>query len=282
MGGLPYELNRLAALEASGMTLESAQTILNDPQAKSDYENWNGNGNYQRAANIIIAAIGGSSAELTSAITKESLSWAADVMRQKMIEDSKKFNNLCASENDCINNASGVSVGVNGDNFKLAGGRIVLEKWCEIAGAGACQVDPSTKSGYAESSDGSVIFKPKDAQGNDITIKDFIAQNQNLRSPLGGVQGSNGQMALGVQFEYSTGDFWDRLAEAYSGTHDTLNSFIWYDQLGNGKQLDNTLRGHIGEAANKLNVLISTPFAASILLPPEVFSIILQSLKNTK
>ena len=46
---------------------------------------------------------------------------------------------------------------------------------------------------------------------------------------------------LGFQFEYAQNSFWDKLAEAYSGTHDTLNSFIWYDELGNGKKIDHTL-----------------------------------------
>ncbi len=276
-----YELNRLAVLESSGMTLESAQTILNNPQAKSDYENWNGNGNYRRAANIIIAAIGGGSTEIASAVTKESLSWAADVMRQKMIEDSNKFKGLCASENDCINNASGVSVGVNGDNFKLAGGRIVLEKWCEVAGAGACQSDPSTKSGYAENSDGTVIFKPKDKQGNDISISQLILQNQYLRSELGGVQGALGQMKqLGIQFEYSDGDFFDNLAESFAGTHDTLNSFIWYDELGNGKNRSGTLLGTIGNITNMTNVSLAAPFALSVLLPPEMWSAITALIKS--
>lgn len=252
-----YELNRLAALEASGMTLETAQAILNDPQAKSDYENWNGNGDYRRAANIIITAIGGSTSELTSAVTKESLSWAADVMRQAMIEDSMKFPGICvAGTNDCISNKSGNSVGVNGDGVKVAGGRIVLETWCEKGGDGACQKDLTTKSGYAENPNGTVIFDPKDEHGNALTISQFIDQHQELRSELGGIQGGNGQMKLlGIQFEYAVGSFWDKLAEAYAGSHDILNSIIWYDELGNGKNLDKTLIGEIGNVTNSTNVL---------------------------
>jgi len=87
-------------------------------------------------------------------------------------------------------------------------------------------------------------------------------------------------MALGIQFEYAAGSFWDKLAEAYSGTHDTLNSIIWYDELGNGKNLDNTLIGKVGEAANYTNVFIATPFAYSVLLPPEVWNAVFALIKS--
>lgn len=80
-------------------------------------------------------------------------------------------------------------------------------------------------------------------------------------------------MALfGIQFDYVPGSFWDRLAEAYSGTHDTLNSIIWYDNLGNGKKLDGTVIGKVGDITNMTNVPVATPFALSVLLPPEVWN----------
>jgi filamentous hemagglutinin len=134
--------------------------------------------------------------------------------------------------------------------------------------------DSTTRSGYKENPDGTVIFKPTDKQGNPTTLAQFVDQHQELRSPLGGVQGGSGQMALGVQFEYTKGSIWGKLAEAYAGTHDTLNSGIWYDELGNGKNLTGTPMGILGEAANYMNVLLATPFAASVLLPPEVWNTI--------
>lgn len=276
-----YELSRLDMLNASGMTMEAAQAILNDPQAKSDYESWNGNGDYLKAANIIIAAIGGGSSGLTTALTKESLSWAANQMREHMKKDSEKFAGLCVSENDCINNASGTSAGVYGDNLKEAGGRIVLADWCEKGGSGACQSDSNTESTYKENPDGTVIFSPKDEYGNSLTISQFLERHQELRSTLGGVQGSDGQMELlGFQFEYIAGSFWDKLAEVYAGTHDTFNSIIWYDKLGNGKNLNKTLLGTIGDITNITNVVLATPFALSVLLPPEVWNTVFNSIKN--
>lgn len=126
-----------------------------------------------------------------------------------------------------------------------------------------------------------MIFKPVDANGNTLTISQFFDQHQELRSPLGGVQGGDGQMKLfGIQFEYAAGSFLDKLTEAYSGTHDTLNSFIWYDSLGNGYDLNKTLIGKIGDATNITNVAVATPFALSVLLPPEVWDAIFLSIRH--
>ena len=95
------------------------------------------------------------------------------------------------------------------------------------------------------------------------------------------MQGGSGQTKLlGFQFEYAQNSFWSKLAEAYSGTHDTLNSFIWYDELGNGKKLDHTLLGNIGDITNSTNVIPASPFALSVLLPPEVWNSIFMLIKS--
>ncbi len=84
---------------------------------------------------------------------------------------------------------------------------------------------------------------------------------------------------FGIQFNYAKGSFWDKLAESYAGTHDTLNSFIWYDNLGNGKNLDGTLLNQIGNTTNITNVVVATPFAISVFLPPEVWNAISAAAK---
>ena len=175
---------------------------------------------------------------------------------------------------------SGKSAGANGDEKKIAGGRIVLADWCADGRCTKAPDDARTESGYLENPDGTVIFTPTNKEGNPITLTQFVDQHQELRSPLGGVQGGSGQMALGIQFEYAAGSFWDKLAEAYAGTHDKLNSFIWYDDLGNGKNLDKTMIGKIGEAGNYVNVLAATPFALSVLLPPEVWNSVFMLMKS--
>ncbi|MDP3743728.1 MAG: hemagglutinin repeat-containing protein [Methylotenera sp.] len=260
--------------------INQAYETMADTQ--DDYDKWKENGEYRIASNIIIAAVGGGTAGVLDSVTKESLSWAADVMRQNMIKDSEQFAGICvAGTNDCISNKSGSSDGVNGDSQKIAGGRIVLEDWCREGGAEACIPENGTRSGYKENADGTVIFKPVDKNGNKLSISEFLLLNPEMRSPLGGHQGSGGQMELlGIQFDYAAGSFWDKLAEAYSGTHDTLNSFIWYDELGNGKNLDKTAIGEIGEVTNMTNVPLATPFALSVLLPPEVWSAVFTFIKT--
>lgn len=245
-----------------------------DPNRKAELlaeaDKWKPNGSYNIAMNVIIGAAGGN---LESSATKETLSWAANEMRQSMIEDSKKFSGICDAKGNCVSNKSGESIGVNSDNFKLAGGRIVLADWCAD---GRCIPDPSTKSGYQENPDETVKFNPgNDAQGNPITISQFLDQHEGWRSPLGGHQGGQGQMELfGLQFNYESGSAWDKVAEAYAGTHDKLNSFIWYDNLGNAKNLNGTMVGNVGNITNFSNVGLATPFALSVLLPPEVWNAI--------
>ncbi len=207
------ELRKLADAESD----PGKKTTLLDEAKK-----WAPNGSYNIAMNIIIGAAGGN---LNPTVTKETLSWAANEMRQVMIEDSRKFKGLCDTKGNCISNQTGQSIGVNGDSFKLAGGRIVLSDWCA---EGRCEKDATTDTGYKQNPDGTVIFTPKDKDGNAISFEKFLVLNEEWRSPMGGHQGGEGQMVLaGMKFEYEKGSFLDRLAEAYAGTHDVLNSSIW-------------------------------------------------------
>ena len=273
-----YTKDKTAEINRQIKVAEAASDTATVNALKIEAKNWSENGSYRIAANIVIAAISGGASGATAAVTKESLSWAADQMRQAMIEDSKKFKGLCVSETDCISNMSGQSVGVNGDNTKVAGGRLVLSDWCKD---GACEIDKTTISGYKENADGTVMFSPKNSNGDTLTIQQFVDLHPDWRSPLGGHQGGEGQMIVpGIQFDYATGSNWDKLAEAYAGTHDTFNSFIWYDNLGNGKDLDGSLIGAIGKITNMTNVSFATPFAASVLLPPEVWSSIFALIRS--
>lgn len=73
-----------------------------------------------------------------------------------------------------------------------------------------------------------------------------------------------------------TGKGWKFASE----THDTLNSVIWYDELSNGKDLDGTILGNIGNTTNMTNVPLAIPFALSVLLPPEVLNTIFALIKS--
>jgi filamentous hemagglutinin len=214
-------------------------------------------------------------------MTKESLSWAADQMRQEMIKDSQKFPGVCDTQGNCLNNMSGISMGVNGDGTKVAGGRVDLEKIC---GEGRCTKDNTTASGYVENSDKTVKMNlMTDAEGRSITLPELLAANPTWRSEMGGWQGDIGQMGIkGYTFDYGKNSIWDKVAEAYAGTHDMLNSKIWYDEQGNIKQGMTKLETNIGEITNKTNVLLATPFALSVLLPPEVWNAIQVGIKVVK
>lgn len=263
----------LADDQSNGLTDEQRATLR--VEASDVGDRWRENGSYRIAANILIAALSGGGA--LASVSKESLSWAAGQMREAVLKDSEKFKGLCVSETDCISNMSGTSTGVYGDNKKGAGGRIVLADWCA---EDRCIKDATTETGYQERADGTVIFNPKDNTGEVITLAKFVELHGEWRSPLGGHQGGQGQMALlGFKFDYAPGSFWDMLAEGYGGTHDTLNSFIWYDKLGNGKNLDGTVIGKIGDVTNMTNVVLATPFAASVLFPPELWNAIATLVK---
>jgi filamentous hemagglutinin len=286
---ISQKFNEQAAKAADSYVRDKVAILKKQAEAETDPDKkaeltaeaakWAPNGSYNIAMNIIISAAGRGSTGAISSIAKESLSWAANEMRQAMIKDSETFKGICvAGTNDCISNKSGTSVGVNGDNFKLAGGRIVLENWCAY---GRCTKDSNTDSGYKENPDGTVIFNPGiDAQGNLLTISRFIEQHPVMSSPLGGHQGGQGLMDLfGIAFDYKPGSFIDELAESFAGTHDTFNSFIWYDRLGNGKEIDNSIIDVTGRVANMINVPLASPFALSVLLPPEVWNAIATVIK---
>jgi filamentous hemagglutinin len=152
--------------------------------------------------------------------------------------------------------------------FGLGGGRIDLAAWCAD---GRCTPDSSTTSGYTEKPDGTVIFNPgTDSQGKALTtITSFIDANQNnskIVSPLGGVQGGQGQFTIpliGYTHVYQPGSLSDNIIEAYAGTHDALNSILWYNRLGNDKTLTGASEV-VGNVTNWTNVILATPVAASI------------------
>ncbi|SCK21901.1 filamentous hemagglutinin [Variovorax sp. HW608] len=256
-----------AALTSKAESLQ--QTMAQNQEA---YDKWKDGGNYRAAVNILVAAASGETVAAGAAITRESLVWAANQMREAMVEDSKKFPGVCDTQGNCLDNKSGLSIGSNGDGFKLAGGRVDLENLCTNE---MCQVnaDGSLKL----DSQGRVQMKAFDGKGNPISLPDLIAANPDWRSPLGGFQGTVGKFAfLG---DYAPGSLQDILAEAYAGTHDMLNSKRWYGPDGNIRPNMTNEERAIGEAMNKVNVLLATPFALASLLPPEILTLIVLSVK---
>jgi hypothetical protein len=107
------------------------------------------------------------------------------------------------------------------------------------------------------------------------TIQEFLDANPKLASELGGVQGNNpGQITIpftSFTVQYQPGSMLERIVEAYAGVHDAFNSVIWYDSLGNNKHLTGASMV-IGEAINWGNVLLATPFAIAVGLPPGLWN----------
>ena len=94
----------------------------------------------------------------------------------------------------------------------------------------------------------------------------FNASNPEAKSPLGWRQGEEGGL---FWFGYSRGSFGDYLVEAFSGVHDYLNSWIFYDSSsGNIRQDISPAVSFLGEIANGLNVAVALPFVLpSVALP---------------
>ncbi len=178
---------------------------------------------------------------------------------------------------NCLDNKSGNSIGVNGDNFKLAGGRVDLEKLCAD---GRCV--PGDKLGtWATDANGFVMMNKYDDNNNPVNLPELLATKAaDWRSPLGGFQGLVGTF-IGIG-DYDKGSIFDKIAEAYAGPHDMFNSDAWYGPDGNIKPGMTKEQQDAGELMNKLNVLRATPFALSVLLPPEVWNAIVIGLSAVK
>jgi filamentous hemagglutinin len=130
---------------------------------------------------------------------------------------------------------------------------------------------------YLRDDQGRVQFIGTDGQGN---LGDFLEKRPDLRSTMGGWQGSLGKF---VFFDdYLPGSFGDRVSEAWAGPHDMLNSFIWYDKMGSIQPgIEGTALGAVGDVMNYVNVLAAAPFAFATLTPPELL-ILMQNRKKTE
>uniref|UniRef100_UPI002FFC14F9 hypothetical protein n=1 Tax=Sedimenticola hydrogenitrophicus TaxID=2967975 RepID=UPI002FFC14F9 len=195
----------------------------------AEAQNWTGE--RLAAMNVVIAALSGGAGSTLSAAGREVLRMAAVEMRQQMIEDSKKFPGICDSQGNCLDNKSGASAGVDGDLFKLGGGRVDVDKMCSDV-PGLCPGNQETKV-WIRKSDGGIRLNEIDSKGNPFpSLPKLIEQHPDWISPLGGLQGGSGQL-LGMPYE--PGGWIDTVIEVYAGPHDHHNSGTWYGPDGNIK-----------------------------------------------
>jgi RHS repeat-associated protein len=81
---------------------------------------------------------------------------------------------------------------------------------------------------------------------------------------LGGVQGEQGYF-FGIP--YPSGGVVDHVLENFAGPHDFFNNPIWYDKIGNLKELSGLLNG-VGSVMNWVNVPLAAPLALSSMAQP--------------
>lgn len=225
----------------------------------------------ERVMNILIGAVTGQG---TTAITKESLSVAADQFRQIMIEDSKKFSGV-TDGTTVLTNTSGESDGVRGDGEKIGGTRVDLDKLC----------GPSNER-CAKNPDGSLAL---DAQNRvvwtaSISLADFLETDKGKEAAgaTGGIQGWKGTL---FGSPYEAGSWQDKLIEAFSGTHDFVGGKLsgLYDEQGNATRGRSEELQKLQDAWSASGaIVVSTPFAMAEFLPLQVWQAISVLLKGAK
>ncbi len=235
----------------------------------------------ERVLNILVGAVSGMGA---SAMTKETLAAAAEEMRTLMVEDSKKFPGVVDSTGKVLSNASGLSVGVNGNGFKLGGTRTDLDLLC---GPGNQRCSFETKPDGSIDTSKPVKFtggKNEDGTPKNQTHDEFLATDagKEMRGLTGGVQGYKGTL-FGKPYE--AGSWQDKLIESFAGTHDFIGGKLTglYDDQGNATRGRDSLTRNAQDAWSATGaVALSTPFAAAQGLPPEVWNAISILLKAAK
>jgi hypothetical protein len=222
-------------------------------------------------------------------LAKETLSAAADQMRQIMVEDSKKFAGV-TDGTTTLGNLTGTSEGVRGDGQKIGGTRVDLDLLCGADNQN-CKVqrnqdntpalDANGKTQLLLNTQGQVQFDPKEAQ---MSLAAFLETEagKKLSGPTGGVQG-----AVGTLFgtPYVAGSWQDKLIEAFAGTHDMVGGKLsgLYDEQGNATRGRRTLERGLQDTWSATGAIaVSTPFAASEVLPPEVWNAISVLLRSAK
>jgi len=236
----------------------------------------------ERVMNVLIGAVSGMGG---TALTKETLSAAADEMRQIMIEDSKKFAGVVDKEGKPLfSNISGRSEGVNGDGLKIAGTRADLDLLC-----GA----DSQRCFFEKNPDGLVdTSKPVKFIGDEVRVTDGTTRKQTfeeflqtedgqklLSAPFGGLQGGNRTWLFGVPYE--KGGWVDKLLEAFAGPHDLMGGRApgLYDEQGNIKRGMSSAESKSYDVWSSAALAPAAPFAAAQVLPPEVWKAVSILLK---
>ena len=234
----------------------------------------------ERVMNVLVGAVTGFGGV---ALTKESLSAAADQMRQLMVEDSKKFAGV-TDGTTVLSNVTGPSDGVRNDGLKIGGTRVDLDLLCGATNErcavqknpdGTKVLDENSIPKLAFNDQGQVQFDAKDEKGNLISLADYLktSNGQKMVGPTGGIQGAKGTL-FGVSYE--AGSWQDKLIEAFSGTHDMIGGKAsgLYDAQGNATRGRSTVQVFMNDRWAEVAIPLAAPFAMAETLPPEVWKAI--------
>ena len=223
----------------------------------------------ERVMNVLIGAVSGMGG---TALTKETLSAAADEMRQIMIEDSKKFKGITDGTAP-LSNLSGKSEGVRGDGTKIGGTRVDLDGVCGADNKRCVTKDDGNGNRILDLKDGAVQWDR--AGADNLSLADWLKtdEGQKMAGLTGGIQGAEGTL-FGIP--YAAGSWQDRLIEAFGGTHDMIGGKVsgLYDEQGNTRRERSGHEKIAHEVWSVVAVAPATPFAMAELLPPEVWKAI--------
>ncbi len=220
----------------------------------------------ERVMNVLVGAVSGFGA---TALTKETLSAAADQMRQLMIEDSKKFAGVTDGTTE-LDNISGPSEGVRGDGRKIGGARVDLDVLCGVDNS---RCETNNDGSLALNGKGQVRFNPEAAGVASLAQFLETPEGKKLSGPTGGIQGAEGTL---FGMPYKPGGLTDKLIESFSGSHDMIGGKLsgLYDDQGNLKRGMTETEKILYERWSEVAIPLSTPFAMSEVLPPEVWKAI--------
>jgi len=155
----------------------------------------------ERVMNVLIGAVTGMGG---IALTKETLSVAADQLRQLMIEDSKKFAGVTDGTIVLTNaDTSGLSDGVRSDGEKVGGTRIDLDKFC---GSSNERCAKNQDGSLALDAQNRVVWTAKDQNDKPIPLAAFLEtdQGKDAAGATGGIQGWKGTL-FGTPYEAAVG-----------------------------------------------------------------------------
>ena len=241
---------------------------------------------------VLNVLIGGVTGMGGTALTKESLSAAAEEMRQITIENSKLFADVTDGD-FVLSNVTGKSVGGKWDldPTKTGGTRVDLDGVCgqsnerckkQVDGEGKFILDEKNIPKLLLNGDGMAQFD-YEIDGKKISLADFLntPEGQKMSGLTGGIQGMKGTL---FGEPYAAGSWQDKLIEAFGGTHDVIGGQAvgLYDEQGNIKRGMTEVEAKAYGVWSGIAIAPSTPFAAATLLPPEVWKAISILLEASK